>query len=430
MRRPMNERSSVRRLAIARFVSVGGTAATGIALAARVYLRGHTTAWLAVAVLGTPVVVVGLMTPVSGWVADHVDRRLVIVAAELGASVVYVVLAFAQRPPLLIALTAVGSAVNAPLRTALAAGVPNLVSSDDQTWANGLLGGSVSAALIAGPAAGGALVAGAGTGAVFALAAATALLSAAIIARIPGRFSTSWGHGARRPRPGAGFGLIAADRSLVTLVAVSCLASFAVGVVALADLPLARTFGAGSVGYGLLSGAWSAAVIVGARLAAPLAAARGERAALVVGTAAMAVGVGAVAFMPTFSAVIAVGTLGGAGMGLAFAPWFTLLQRRSEDQRRGTIMAAAYSFEQLGIAAGMAAGPAVTTAIGTRDAYLFPAVLLAVVAIVATRLEKTSRPSPLPVARVVEASCSGDESRPRQHRGFQGARATVGRVLR
>ena len=251
----MNARGPVRRLAIARFTSVAGTEAGQLALAVAIYLRTHSTAWLAGAMLATPVIV-GILAPVSGWIADHVERRLVIAAAEAGAGGVYVALIFARQPVTLVALALLASAVNAPLRAALAAAVPNLAPSDELTWANGLLGATANAAVITGPAVGGALVTRAGPGAVFALDAATFLVSAAITARIPGSFSGPCRQG--RSRAGAGFALIAADPCMVMLVAQSCLASFALGLVTLADLPLASSFGAGPVGYGLLTGLWSA----------------------------------------------------------------------------------------------------------------------------------------------------------------------------
>jgi len=382
----MNARGTVRRLAVARFASIAGTEAGQLALAVAVYLQTHSAAWLAGAMLASPVVI-GLLTPISGWIADHVERRIVIVAAEAGAGGVYIALIFARRPVALVALTLLASAVNAPLRAALTAAVPNLVPSEELTWANGLLGATVNAAIIAGPAVGGALVARAGTGAVFALDAATFLASAAITARIPGPFSGPCRQG--RPRAGAGFALIAADRCMVVLVAQSCLASFALGLVTLADLPLARSFGAGPVGYGLLTGVWSAGIIAGSRLAAPVVRATGERTAIAAGTAAMAGTVGAVALLPSFPAIVAIGALGGAGTGITFAPWLTLMQRRSDDQKRGTVMAAADSFGQFGSAIGMAAGARAVTALGAQHAYLFPSAVLAIATIAATCL-KTS----------------------------------------
>jgi MFS family permease len=357
------------------------------------------------------------MAPVSGWVADRFERRTVIVAAEVGSSAVYVALIFAHQPVVLIGLRVVAVAVVGPVRAALPAAIPNLVAGDDLTWANGLLSATANAALIVGPAAGGALVAGAGTGGVFALVAATFIVSAAITARIPGRFSSPRPNGPHRPRAAAGFALIAADSRLLTLVAMSCLSSFAMGVVTLADLPLARSFGAGSAGYGLLAGALSAGLVAGSRLAAPVVQARGERVALVGGTAAMAIAVGAVAALPSFSAIIPAAALAGGGAGVAFAPWLTLMQRGSDDQRRGILMATAVCFEDVGMAAGMLAGPALITVLGIQHAYLFPAAVLAAVAVIAACVD-TSQP------RLAEAhgpSCSGERwksaATPRPARG-------------
>jgi dTMP kinase len=110
---------------------------------------------------------------------------------------------------------------------------------------------------------------------------------------------------------------------------------------------LARSFGAGAAGYGVLSGVWSAGVIAGSRLAASVVRTTGEQLALVAGTAAMALAVAAVALLPSFSAIIAAGALAGAGTGIAFAPWLTLMQRKSDDQLRGIIMATANTWRML-----------------------------------------------------------------------------------
>src|SRR5436190_1862365 len=83
-----------------------------------------------------------------------------------------------RAPGALLALALVGGAVNAPFRSASGAAVPNLVAAEDLTWANGLLGSAMNAALVTGPLVGGALVAAAGPRCVFAVNAVSFVVSA------------------------------------------------------------------------------------------------------------------------------------------------------------------------------------------------------------------------------------------------------------
>src|SRR5690348_11316266 len=83
----------VRRLAIARAVSAAGSMAAQTALVFEVYALTRSGAWV-VAALCACMTVGGLLGPVSGWVADHFNRRVVMVVSELSAGTVYLAMVF------------------------------------------------------------------------------------------------------------------------------------------------------------------------------------------------------------------------------------------------------------------------------------------------------------------------------------------------
>ena len=150
----------------------------------------------------------------------------------------------------------------------------------------------------------------------------------------------------------------------------------AFGVTLVADLPLVDHLGGGATGYALLTTLWGTGAIVGSSVAARIPA-RHELTALTAGSAAMAISLGSIAVVPNLPLAIAVGTIGGAGSGIAFTPWFSLLQRMTPDRDRGTAFAMAETFEQTSFVAGMVAAGALISTLGVQPTYLVSGLLLA-----------------------------------------------------
>ncbi len=101
----------------------------------------------------------GAAAPIAGWLADRYDRRRVMIGSDLAAAAVYLAAAaVASSPAALIALTALGAAAQAPFRPASMAALPNVAAPEDLNWANGLLGSTLSAGIVAGPVVGGLLL--------------------------------------------------------------------------------------------------------------------------------------------------------------------------------------------------------------------------------------------------------------------------------
>ncbi|HET6728915.1 MAG TPA: MFS transporter [Jiangellaceae bacterium] len=382
---PGSGRRAVGLLAGARLVSVAGSQAAQVALVYTIYQRTRSSAWVSAALFAL-VAVTGLLGPLSGWIGDRFDRRRVMITSELAAGVVWVGLLAVDAPWLLVALALAATAAGAPFRAASAATIPNIVDDDDLTWANGIVAGSFNAALVVGPLIGGALVAASGSDAVFMVNAGSYVASAALLTRLPA--DRAGDRGTHLPVTGimVGFRVVAHDRSLRRLVAVTALSFAAFGVTLVADLPLADHFDAGSVGYGLLTALWGLGAVAGSWAAARWLRPSGEALGLALGTAAMAVSLGSIAAMPAFASIVLVGTIGGIGSGYAFTPWFTMVQRQTEDVHRGRVFAAAEACEQGAFVVGMLVAGWIVDAVGPRPTYLVPGMLLALGAAIAARI--------------------------------------------
>jgi MFS family permease len=379
--RRARERRSVRQLAAARFASTGGSQAAQVALAYTIYERTGSALWVSASLVASAGIV-GVVAPLSGRLSDRGDRRRVMVAAEVAGAAGWLAVLLADTPLLLVLAALVATAANAPFKAASSASVPNLVTAHRLPWANGVIATATNASYVTGPLLGGALVGVLGPRSVFGLNVVSFLVSALLIARMPGRFRESPAGGADPAHEAGRWRPVLADRYRRRLFAVTALSFAAFGVTLVADLPLVDHFGGGSVAYALLTTLWGTGAVVGSTVASRLPA-RHERRALVLGTLAMGVSLGSIAFMPNLPAAIVVGTLGGLGSGVAFTPWYSLLQRASPDAERGTTFAIAETFEQASFIAGMVVAGFVVDVLGPRPTYLVPGALLLAAAAVA-----------------------------------------------
>jgi MFS family permease len=383
----------VRRLAAARVVSAGGSQAAQIALVYEIYALTRSGLWVAAVLFGS-LSLGGLLGPISGWIADHFDRRAVMVVSEATAGVAYLAMVFVHSPALLLAGALAATILGAPFRAASAASIPNLVSQDDLAWANAQLGAAINIALVTGPVVGGALVAASGAGLVFGVNAVTFAVSALVIASTGGYFGgrTPAGthHGSGREMF-AGFRLLIANRRLAPLAAASALAYASFGAALVIDPALSRYFHAGSIGYGLLTAVWGAGAVVGAVVAGrTVSLARAPR-AVAWGMAAMAISLGVIPLLPSFALIVAAGAIGGAGSGFVFIPWLLLIQHHSPDMIRGRVVAAAETFDQIAFVAGMGCAVPAISLTNPQQAYALAGILLSAATAI-TAMASTTRP--------------------------------------
>ncbi len=187
----------------ARTVSVSGSAVTYVALPVLVYRLTNSPLWTGlVAVAETvPYLALGLL---AGALADRVERRWMMVVADLAGAAVVGSIPLAA---LLGWLTAVQAVVVAGLAgvlfvffdAAAFGALPALVGRDRIAAANGWVWGASTVAEIAGPAAAGAALAVLAAPSLMTVDAVSFVVSAALLARITARLSPALDEAGRRP---------------------------------------------------------------------------------------------------------------------------------------------------------------------------------------------------------------------------------------
>jgi MFS family permease len=360
----------VRRLAVGRTISVTGGAAAYTALGFTIWDQTH-SAWMQALSLLLTFGVAGLLGPLAGALGDRFDRRRVMVIAEAVSASFFAAMAFADDPGVLIAL-AFGSAVaELPFFTASRAAIPNLVESEaDISWANSLVTVGVHAGIALGPVIGGVLLGlFGGPEWVFAINAVSFVVSLLVTLSIRGRRFQD-----ERPPHGEHSGAMAGvvflwrDRILRRLSLAWLVFVLGMGMAMVADAPLAESFGAGELGFGLLIACWGLGSVLGSA-AGRWMNERTEPVWMVwasFGIAFSAFGVGfATVFPLVLASLLAMGTCDG----LTIVSENGIMQRRTPDAVRSRTMAAFESILSLGLAcAFLLAGP-VLEALGPRVVY-------------------------------------------------------------
>jgi MFS family permease len=370
----MPQRSAVRRLALGKALSGTGSGVAGVALSYLVYERTDSALWLAGTLFFT-FGVVGFLTPLAGKIADRHDRRRVMIASDLLSLATWGLLVFVREPFAIAAVGFVASVVALPMGLAASAAVPNLVDDEDLPWANGLLSAAGSVARLAGPALGGGLYALGGAGLAFAVNAASFAVSAALVVSIrDASFSASDTHEDEPTGSLEGFRVIRRDPVLLWITVAWTGMWLAMNIAFVADPPLARGFGVGPLGFGLIDTAFGAGALLGSLVAARLIGSS-ERAWLILGMLGVAAGWATIALTPWFALVL-VGSFVAAGLdAVGTVAGYGMVQRRTADAVRGRVFAAQVT---AGLSANMLGflivGPLVQ-ALGAQAVYGLGAIL-------------------------------------------------------
>lgn len=361
-------RSPVRRLALARLISLTGGAAAYLALNYAIYQKTGSAAWVALALILT-FGAIGLASPFAGALGDRFDRRKVMIASDLLGAGAFLAMALVEDPGLLIGLAFLAALAEAPFLSASTAAIPNLVDEDDISYANGLIALGRNAGIVLGPVVGGLVVASVGAGVVFAVNAVTFVVSAGLVASVRGTFSRDREASEEHRGLRAGFRFLFRDRVLRTMALTWLGIVLALGMTMVADVPLAEVFGVGSFGYGLLIACWGGGSIVGALVSRYLNA-RTEALAFVAGTAVVAATCIGVGVSPWFSLVLVTIFIMGIGDGLTLVAQQGIMQRRTPDAVRSRVSGAFDAVIHAGLVPSYAvAGPAVA-ALGARGVYV------------------------------------------------------------
>jgi MFS family permease len=361
-------RSNIRRLSIGRLISVTGGAAAYTALNFTVWSRTHSPLMQSLSLLLT-FGVAGLLGPFAGALGDRFDRRRVMIWSEAVSASFFAGMAFVHRPIWLI-LLAFGSAIaELPFLSSSRAAIPNLVErEDDIAWANSLTTLGVHAGIAVGPVIGGLLLAAAGASWVFAINAVSFVVSLILTMTVHASFQ-------ERERPsqehhGLGAGLVYLWREPVLRRLSIAWFVFVVGMGMgmVADAPLATSFGAGAVGFGLLIACWGLGSTLGAGVGRWMHA-RTEPVWMVCGAAGITLTAFAVGFAPVFPMVLGALLAMGVCDGLTIVSENGMMQRRTPDAVRSRTMAAFDAVLSFGLAlAYIVAGP-VLRVLAPRSVY-------------------------------------------------------------
>lgn len=314
-----------------------------------------------------------LLSPVGGVVADRYSRKAVILAADGGAGLVSLAMAFAFTEgvaalPLVIALLAVRAAATAFHGPALSAVMPQIVPERHLMGINAFDQMLISGSAIAGPVLGALLYGTFGIFAALFLDAACAALacSCLALARIPShaRLQGVGLVGVRRELK-EGIACVWHDRGVRMLMLVEMAGmALLMPLGNLEPLMVYNHFGGDSWAASFVEAAFGAGILLGSGIAMALTGVRSKVPIVLGSGAAMGAALLSCGLLPQsgYAAFVVLFGLAGVGMGVYAAPVMPLVQRRIPESHLGRAMGVYSSGVLLASPVGLAlAGPAAAT---------------------------------------------------------------------
>lgn len=361
-----------RRLFFALVVSLTGDWFAIVAVSAQV-IEGTGRNGLAAVVFAASVLPVFLMAPIAGVIADRIDRRTVMIGADVARIAPALGLILAGNLDsawLSIGCIATIAALSAFFEPIASAALPRLVDREDLSLAQSALGAVWGSMLFVGAAIGGVVAATVGRDASFVVNAATFAVSAFLVLRIRrplkadapvqaqslfadlrdvGRFVL--------PRP--------VTRSLMTSKSGIGIAN---GLVGLLPAIAVSTYGATEAGIGVLIAGRGLGALLGPFIGRRIAGRDGRRLLAVCGASMLSYGL-AYAFLPfAGSLVVALVLVTAAHLG-GGAQWMLStygLQITTPDAVRARVMSLDYGLATMAMGLSALAAGAVTDVIGLR----------------------------------------------------------------
>jgi len=379
-----------RLLFLSTFGSSFGTLLAAIALAIDVKDRTNAGIWVgAVLVVEfVPMILVGLTL---GPLIDRLERRKLMVGADLLRAAVFTALPFAGSASVIVALALVAGLANGFFSPAVYAGVPNLVPREELADANALLQTIENASWAIGPVLGGVLTAATSPHTAYWINAVSFLASAVLIARIPKQklqsaVALTRGHWTDLKE---GFATVLRSRMLLAVLLGWGIAGLGVGSISVSEVFLAKnTFQAGDFGYGLLFGGIGTGLVLGSFFSSVVTSRLGVPAAYGISIAVMALGFGAGAASPNVWVAAACCVVGGAGDGVAIVCNALLVQNGARDAVRGRALTVLMSGTRLVQALSTVLAGALMPAGGARWVWAAGAGSFAVAALVGWALAR------------------------------------------
>jgi len=379
-------RRAVRQLAVARTLALAGAEAVFVIRSFDLFERTNSS-WLLAFLMLAYFGAMAAAGPVGGVLGDRFDRRHVLVVAGVLQCVAFAPLMFVTSPPGIIALTAIAAIAVSPYWSALPAAIPNLVDEADLGWANGLVNAGMNAGIVLGPPIGGALLDGFGRGTAFAASIGLVAVGVLLVATVPGRLSAPRIDREHRSGGiGKGLRLVLADPFLRAIVIAWAILTSGLGLVLVAEVPLAASFGHGAFGYSLIAIAWGLGAVCGSLFGRHVSSGR-EPVAVVAGIVGLAVSLAAIAAFPALAPVLVALFAGGLADAVGEVAAQSMVQRRTTDDVASRAMAVLHTAGAASLALSFPLAGALLDVVGVRGAYLVGAATSSIaVAITARRL--------------------------------------------
>ncbi|HET9461761.1 MAG TPA: MFS transporter, partial [Gaiellaceae bacterium] len=367
-----------------------GTYIAVIALLVAVKDRTESGIWIAALLIADflPIVLIGLLL---GPLVDRLSRRGLMIVSDLARFGVFAALPFVSSAEMIVGLAAVSGIATGFFMPASNAGLPNLVPDEELANANSLVQTMENLAWMTGPVVGGVMLAAWGTSVPYTVNAVTFLVSAALIARIPGSKLQSeepvtrghWRDVAD------GLRLVATSRPLRNVLVVWNVVLIGAGALNVAEVFFAKDdLHSGDIGFGALFAATGVGLVLGSFLAPTALGMVGLRRHYVGSIALMGVGWGAAALSGTIWLAVPFVVGGAAGNGAALICNRLLVQRGAPDQYRGRALATIMSSNSTVVGLSMAAAGVLLTTFSAREIWIAASCVYlfgAVVALVVTR---------------------------------------------
>jgi predicted MFS family arabinose efflux permease len=382
------------RLLVGEFISSIGDWLYLVALLVVVYERSNDAALLGIVGAARVLPYVVFSVP-AGYIADHYDRRLVLLSTDIARGTIMVALSLlvAFEGPLwaIVALSILATCFSSFFGPTIGAFLPTLVGDESRLGpANSAWASLDNLAFIVGPAIGGLLIAASGLSLAFALNAISFAVVAVILWRLPrGRRSDD---GAAAPGPGdegAAPSVVAAteQRYLVPLVGLGTLnvvSSFAFGGLSILTVVLAGSaFGASEAATGYLNAAIGVGGVVGAILAGGLVLRPRLAPALVGGAILLAIGLAVLGVVGSLGPALVAMAVASAGSLTVEVVDATIFQRIVPDAVRGRALGVIATVATLAYAGGAFALPTLAGPVGVGGVLIGSAVVVVVAAVVA-----------------------------------------------
>jgi MFS family permease len=353
----LRRNADFRRLYVAQLISFGGDWFMTVALFGLVHMLTGSAIFVALTIT-VPQLAFFLLSPVGGALADRLDRRRLMIVADLARACLCLPLLLVRSQDqvwLVFVLQASISVFEACFEPASSAAIPNVVDPGDLAAANSLVGSAWGTMLAVGAAAGGVVVTLFGRDAAIVGNSLSFLVSAWLLWRVRRAFSERRDEHAQHP------GILEAtretaayarrDHRVLALLGVKAGFGLAAGVLVLIAVFATDVFKEGDLGIGLLMASRGVGALIGPFLGRAIAGSDDRRLFSAIGLALAVFGGSYMVFGLSPSLLVAAPIVLCAHLG-GGAQW-TLstygLQRLTPDRIRGRIFAFDYALVTLSL---------------------------------------------------------------------------------